>query len=68
VPAGPAGGDTVTVHRSALRMEGYDCGPRGGVGHLGADNRAVLHEVLELAADEVDELVAAGILVERPLG
>jgi crotonobetainyl-CoA:carnitine CoA-transferase CaiB-like acyl-CoA transferase len=67
VPAGPEPGDSVVVHRSALRIDGFGCGPRGGVAHLGADNRAVLAEVLGLSGAEVDALVAAGVLVERPV-
>jgi crotonobetainyl-CoA:carnitine CoA-transferase CaiB-like acyl-CoA transferase len=63
VPSGEEG--VVTVHRSALRISGVDCGPRSGVKHLGADNRAVLREVLGLSDPEVDGLQQAGVLIER---
>ena len=66
VASGAEPGATVVVNRSALRIEGVDCGPRRGVAHLGADNRAVLADVLGLQDVEVDQLVAAGVLVERP--
>lgn len=61
----PSGIETVTVNRSALRIEGTDCGPRGGVKQLGADNRAVVAEVLGLGTEQIDELIAEGALVDR---
>ncbi len=63
VPSGDDG--TVVVARSPLRITGADCGPRGGVRHLGADNRAVLTDVLGTTAADIDELEAAGVLVAR---
>jgi CoA:oxalate CoA-transferase len=61
VPSGPDG--TVRVHRSALRITGSDCGPRGGVKELGAYNRAVLSEVLGLDDAAIDRLRADGAVV-----
>ncbi|MPY91574.1 MAG: hypothetical protein GEV08_00510 [Acidimicrobiia bacterium] len=63
VPAGDGG--KVVVHRSPLRISDADCGPRGGVGHLGADNRAVLTDVLGLTPDDLDRLESAGVIVAR---
>lgn len=60
VPCGTEG--TVVVTRSALRISEADCGPRGGVKHLGADNRAVLTTLLGLCDGEVDALEAGGVL------
>jgi crotonobetainyl-CoA:carnitine CoA-transferase CaiB-like acyl-CoA transferase len=61
VPAGDD--DTVRVHRSALRIRGVDCGPRGGVKQVGADNRTVLAEVLDLDEATIDRLHADGAIV-----
>jgi crotonobetainyl-CoA:carnitine CoA-transferase CaiB-like acyl-CoA transferase len=61
VPSGTDG--TVRVHRSALRISGSDCGPRGGVKELGADNRAVLAEVLGFEDAAIEQLVADGVVV-----
>ena len=65
VASGPTPGATVVVNRSALRIEGFDCGPRSGVAHLGADNRAVLADVLDLGDDDITALETGGVLVER---
>jgi crotonobetainyl-CoA:carnitine CoA-transferase CaiB-like acyl-CoA transferase len=64
VPSGVDG--TVTVHRSALRISGVDCGPRSGVKHLGADNREVLRSVLGLGDADIDRLQREGVLIEEP--
>lgn len=61
----PCGTESVVVHRSALRITGSGCGPRSGVRHLGADNSAVLGEVLGLDAAAVAVLLDGGALVER---
>lgn len=62
----PAGDETMLVNRAPLRITGADCGPRGGVAHLGADNRAVLTDVLGLSDAEFGELAELGVIVERP--
>ena len=59
------GDDTVTVNRAALRIAGTDCGPRSGLKHLGADNDAVLRDVLDLDDGELHRLHAAGALIDR---
>ncbi len=61
----PSGMESVVVNRSALRFDGFDCGPRSGVSHLGADNASVLHDVLGLELDEVRALIDRGVMVER---
>lgn len=61
----PSGSETVTVHRSALRISGSDCGPRSGVKALGADNSTVLREVLDLSQTEIDQLTTDGALVSH---
>jgi crotonobetainyl-CoA:carnitine CoA-transferase CaiB-like acyl-CoA transferase len=62
----PSGDATVTLHRSALRIGGTDCGPRSGVRHVGADNADVLGEILGIDRSEVDRLTGAGVLVCKP--
>jgi CoA:oxalate CoA-transferase len=64
VPSGD-GGEMVRVNRGALRFSNATCQARGGGRHLGADNRAVLRELLGLADDELATLESDGILVER---
>lgn len=61
----PCGTGTAVVHRSALRISESDCGPRSGVSHLGADNAAVLADVLGLDPDAVAQLSDRGVLVEH---
>lgn len=63
IPSGTDG--TVLVHRSGLRFSNADTGPRTGMAHLGADNRAVLHDVLGLEDREIAALEQTGALVER---
>ena len=62
----PSGGETVLVHRSALRVSGTGAGPRDGVRSLGADNGIVLAELLDLDLDQVAKLLADGSIVEDP--
>lgn len=59
----PSAEETVTVHRSALRIPGTDCGPRGGVKHRGADNREVIADLLGHSTTMLDELEGKGVLV-----
>ncbi|MGF1597008.1 MAG: CaiB/BaiF CoA transferase family protein [Acidimicrobiales bacterium] len=61
----PSGDATVLVNRGALRIGGTDVGPRHGIKHLGADNRAVLGDVLGLGAEAIDELFQRGVIVEE---
>lgn len=58
------GDETATFNRSALRIEGTDCGPRCGAKHVGADSAAVLAEVLGLHAEQIAALLAAGVVIE----
>jgi CoA:oxalate CoA-transferase len=62
----PSGEGTVTLNRSALRITGTDCGPRSGVKKQGADNLAVLSQLLGLAVDEIHRLTEAEVLVGTP--
>ncbi|MDH3678639.1 MAG: CoA transferase [Acidimicrobiia bacterium] len=59
----PSGAESVLVNRSALRISGTDTGPRGGVKALGADNRTVLDDLLDLGPVEIEALVRSGALV-----
>jgi len=61
----PCGDATAVVNRAALRIEGTDCGPRGGARHLGADNVSVFADLLGLPEQAVAELTARGVLVEQ---
>ena len=63
----PSGEETVVVNRSALRISDTGCGPRSGIKHLGADNRAILHDVLGLDDGHIDNLLTEGILVADQL-
>ena len=62
----PSGEGMVKVNRSALRINDADCGPRSGVKKQGADNVAVLVDVLGLSAEEVMGLTDAEVLVGTP--
>jgi crotonobetainyl-CoA:carnitine CoA-transferase CaiB-like acyl-CoA transferase len=62
----PSGDATVTLNRSALRMSDADCGPRSGVKGQGADNMAVLGQILGLSDDEIHRLTEAQVLVGTP--
>ena len=59
----PSADETVVVNRAPVRISGTDCGPRGGIAHLGAHNRAVLADVLGLDGAAIAELEADGALV-----
>jgi len=59
------GDETAVFNRAALRIAGTDCGPRSGARHLGADNAAVLADLLGLGPTEVAGLADRGVLVER---
>jgi crotonobetainyl-CoA:carnitine CoA-transferase CaiB-like acyl-CoA transferase len=61
----PCGDETAVFNRSALRIAGSDCGPRSGARHLGADNAAVLGDLLGLGTAEIAALAERGVLVER---
>ncbi len=58
--------DELLVPRSPARYSSLDVGTRGRPVHQGADNAAVLDELLGLTPDEIAHLVESGVLVERP--
>ena len=55
-------GEALRIPRSPFRFSAADCGPEHGAARRGADNRAVLGDLLGLSAEALDELAAAGVL------
>lgn len=58
----PVEGERVSIPRSPFRFSDAVSGPTAGVARRGADNRAVLRELLGLDEPELDALEAAGVL------
>ena len=61
----PSGDGEVLINRSALRIEGAGCGPRGGAKFLGADNAEVFGALLGLGPARLAELTELGVLAQR---
>jgi CoA:oxalate CoA-transferase len=58
-------GGTLRIPNSPIRFSDSDAGVRGQVRYRGEDNRTVLHKLLGLADDTLDDLEARGVISSR---
>jgi CoA:oxalate CoA-transferase len=58
-------GGTLRIPNSPIRFSDSDAGVRGQVRYRGEDNRTVLHDLLGLADETLDDLEARGVISSR---
>jgi CoA:oxalate CoA-transferase len=58
-------GGTLRIPNSPIRFSDSDAGVRGQVRYRGEDNRTVLHDLLGLADETLDDLEARGVMSSR---
>ncbi|MFT7647485.1 MAG: CoA:oxalate CoA-transferase [Candidatus Poriferisodalaceae bacterium] len=59
-------GETVKVPQAPWRFSGADSGVNPMIGYRGEHNREVLREFAEASDDEIDALIADGVVSDRP--